>query len=278
MMFCGPFASELKHPLDTFRDRLLPCKSITEVRNSLFEAERSIHSEGKQIINPGGSGEKDFDPTWGNMLHKYGNDPDADVTYDAMLARQKAGDELRSIAIEREANSNVMSDEDRKRAQIREQIISEYGSYIEKNPPGLEFRDISELPYPKEQILDAISLEIVRENNDLRNELLKVFAEMLANFQENVGPTPVTTLGISDTELIAAARMSSTATGRGDFSEVKDFALKFAAKIANNPDKEKYELLRKVADEELVSIQSRLMAAEELSRQMPEAKKRQILG
>jgi hypothetical protein len=46
-MFHDPLASEPKHPLDTFRDRLLPCKSISEVQNSLFEAERSIHNEGK---------------------------------------------------------------------------------------------------------------------------------------------------------------------------------------------------------------------------------------
>jgi hypothetical protein len=232
-------------------------------------------SQARQIISPGESGEKDFDPTWGNMLHVYGNDPDADVAYDAMLAKQKASDERRSITLERAANSNVMSDENKKKAQIREQIISEYGSYIEKNPLGLEFRDASELPYSKGQILDAISMEIVRENNDLRIELLKACAVMLINYQENVGPTPVTILGISDVEFIStAARLSTAATTRGDFSEVKDFA----AKIANNPDAEKYELLRKQADEELINIQSKLMAAEELSRQMPEVKKQQILG
>lgn len=42
MMFQDPLAKEPKHPLDTLRDRLLPCKSIAEVRDSLFNAERSV--------------------------------------------------------------------------------------------------------------------------------------------------------------------------------------------------------------------------------------------
>ena len=44
-MFHDPLESEPKHPLDTFRDRLLPCKSIAEVQNSLLQAERRIHNE-----------------------------------------------------------------------------------------------------------------------------------------------------------------------------------------------------------------------------------------
>ncbi len=42
MMFQDPLAMEPKHPLDILRDRLLPCKSISEVRDSLFNAERSV--------------------------------------------------------------------------------------------------------------------------------------------------------------------------------------------------------------------------------------------
>lgn len=32
---------EVKHPLDSFRDRLLPCKSVSEAREYLLAAERS---------------------------------------------------------------------------------------------------------------------------------------------------------------------------------------------------------------------------------------------
>ena len=42
MMFQDPLANEPKHPLDILRDRLLPCGSISEVRDSLFRAERSV--------------------------------------------------------------------------------------------------------------------------------------------------------------------------------------------------------------------------------------------
>jgi len=42
MMFQDPASQEPKHPLDILRDRLLPCKSISEVRDSLLEAERTL--------------------------------------------------------------------------------------------------------------------------------------------------------------------------------------------------------------------------------------------
>ena len=41
-MFLDPLATELKHPLDILRDRLLPCRSITEAQDSLFHAEHSL--------------------------------------------------------------------------------------------------------------------------------------------------------------------------------------------------------------------------------------------
>ena len=41
-MFQDPLDVEPKHPLDILRDRLLPCRSISEVRDSLFEAERNL--------------------------------------------------------------------------------------------------------------------------------------------------------------------------------------------------------------------------------------------
>jgi hypothetical protein len=41
-MFQDSSALEAKHPLDVLRDRLLLCKSISEVRDSLFEAERNL--------------------------------------------------------------------------------------------------------------------------------------------------------------------------------------------------------------------------------------------
>lgn len=45
LMFQDSLASEPKHPLDILRDRLLPCKSISDIRNTLFEAERKVSNE-----------------------------------------------------------------------------------------------------------------------------------------------------------------------------------------------------------------------------------------
>lgn len=169
-------------------------------------------------------------------------------------------------ALENEGTSDSILEENRKKAKIRQQIISEYGSYIGNHPPVGEIRDVSELPYPKEEIFDAITLEIVRENNDQRVETLKVCAIMLADFQENVGVNPLSMLGLNTSEMLVGVTSND--------SDLKSLA----AKMAENPDKEKYESLRKVADGDLVNIQSKLMASEQLRRQMPEAKKRQILG
>lgn len=41
-MFQDVSALEPKHPLDILRDRLLLCKSISDVHDSLFEAERNL--------------------------------------------------------------------------------------------------------------------------------------------------------------------------------------------------------------------------------------------
>ena len=42
IMFQYQSATEPKQPLDVLRDRLLQCRSISEVRDSLLEAERNI--------------------------------------------------------------------------------------------------------------------------------------------------------------------------------------------------------------------------------------------
>lgn len=157
------------------------------------------------------------------------------------------------------------SEKNKKKAKIREKIVSEYGRYIEEHPMVGEIRDVSELPYTKENILDAIALTILLENDDQQVEAMKACAIMLADFQENVGPKPITMLNASSAEMIAGVT--------GNDSDLENLV----NKITENPNKEKYESFKKVADEELVKIKCKLMAAEELRVQMPEAKKRQIL-
>lgn len=154
--------------------------------------------------------------------------------------------------------------QNKKDTKRREQIISEYGSYIENHPPLGDIRDVSELPYPKEEILDAIALEIVRENNDQRVGILKACAIMLADFQENVGPRSLTIFGFSGAETLSmfAAVKKDESLLNNIIDRVKE--------TANGPDKDKYASFRKIADEELKYIKSKLMAAEKLRRQMPE--------
>ena len=57
--------------------------------------------EQRKILTPDESGKIDYDPTWGNIVHVPGKDPDADREWEAMGARQKAADERAQIAIER---------------------------------------------------------------------------------------------------------------------------------------------------------------------------------
>lgn len=174
--------------------------------------------------------------------------------------------------LENEATSDLISDENRRKAKIREQIVSEYGSYIENHPPVGEIRDVSELPYPKDEILDAITLEIIRESSDQTVEAMKACAIMLADFQEKVGPMPLSILGLSDANLlsmISVVKKDENALGS---------MIDHLKETMNNTDKEKYDLFRKIADEEREYIKKKLMAAEELRRQMSDEKKRQILG
>jgi len=41
-MFQDPLTAEPNHPLDILRDRFLPCKSISDIRESVLEALRRV--------------------------------------------------------------------------------------------------------------------------------------------------------------------------------------------------------------------------------------------
>lgn len=57
--------------------------------------------EQRKILTPDEAGKIDYDPTWGNIVHVSGKDPEADRAWEAMGARQKVEDERGEIAIER---------------------------------------------------------------------------------------------------------------------------------------------------------------------------------
>ncbi len=155
-----------------------------------------------------------------------------------------------------------MSDEDKEKAEIRKQIISEYGYYIATHPLGVEIRDVSELPYPKQEILDALTLEIALENDDKRVSAMIICGMALAKFQDNVGPKPLQMWGSDISEL---EELKAT-------SDIDKVSLIMSNFLAN----EKYFSLCEIASEERASIYKKLMAAKELRRQMPETKRNAI--
>jgi hypothetical protein len=164
-------------------------------------------------------------------------------------------------------------DQNKEKRIIRERIISEYGSYLENHPlNGIEIRDVSELPYPKEEILDAITLEIVREGDDQRVRIMEVCAMMLADFQENVGPKSLTIFGLSGADMISmfAALKKDESLFDNTIHRIKE--------SATDQSQEENDSFKKLADEEFEYIKRKLMVAEELRGKMSQEKKDQILG
>ena len=160
----------------------------------------------------------------------------------AWLRKEKSGDGVPAPA----PLSVVYGDNRRKR------IIRALQSYMINRKTVSEIRDESELPYSKNDILDAISLEILHEEDDQKVEYLKATAAFLADFQKNVGPVPLTLLGISDSAMLEIDMQKL-----GDLHDP-------LTRIELNPDKEKYKLLREMADNELAYILHRLASVSEL--------------
>jgi len=113
--------------------------------------------------------------------------------------------------------------------------------------------------------LNAIYLELVREEDGARREALKAGALTLADYQADVGTEPLGMLGISVEEMSQPPQND-------------DERKALAERIANNPNRERYKAYKTMADEEIVTIQANLTASEQMRQQMPDDKKREILG
>ena len=188
------------------------------------------------------------------------------------IAEAKSKEQIVSAGAEK-ALAHVLgyvstSPENRKKATEREEIVAAYGAYLEGNPTsGLEVRDVCVLPYSKEAILDAICLEIVRTNDSKRREALKVSAIFLADFQEGVGEKPLHKSGV-DFSTINSAAMTS--------DQLRALASQMAV-AAEGKEAKRYQEFATLASQELQGIQVRLVAAEKIGQEMPEAKKRESL-
>lgn len=158
-----------------------------------------------------------------------------------------------------------MSLKNSREGEQRSQIIRDYGRYLEVNPLEIgEIRDVSVLPYDKDEILDASLLEIIVEENSQQLQALKAGAILLAGFQENVGSKPLRILGVSHSELSKLVR---------DGTAIEKLATKM-----ENPDRSRYKSFLRVVRAERLDIEQKILAAEYIWQQMPEEKKREILG
>ncbi|MGF1609519.1 MAG: NfeD family protein [Kiloniellales bacterium] len=179
-----------------------------------------------------------------------------------------AGQDTSSAASDRPSSDALKIEEYRQNGEERAKIIADYGAFMEQNPSegGGQIWDVKCLPYDKEAILKAICLEIVREDDEKRIEALKVGALFLADYQDGVGDRPISMLGV-DLLSIDLASLKD-----------KDNAEALAAKIAKNPDRERFETYKPIIEEDRTRIQAMLLAADQVRRDMPEEKKREILG
>ena len=159
----------------------------------------------------------------------------------------------------------AMTEDNRQKAEERKQHVSDFGIFIEQNPNAFDIWDVHSLPHNKEVILDAICLEIISEDDDSRVEALKVLAMCLADFQDGVGNKPLSPLGVDPTLL-------------GTASASDEDINKLAAKIVDNPDRDHYEELQTLVQRNQQEILARLIAAEQMRREMSQDKKRDILG
>ena len=141
-----------------------------------------------------------------------------------------------------------MTEENRRKAEERLRIVSDYGEFIERNPIAAEIWDVKFLPHDKETILDAICLEIVRETDEKRLDALEVGAVTLAYFQEGVGDKPLSPLGV---DLTSADPASMSA----------DDLKALAGQIAGSSDHERYEARQPLVHENEQEILAKLAAA-----------------
>ena len=159
----------------------------------------------------------------------------------------------------------AMTEDNRQKAEERKQHVSNFAIFIEQNPNGIDIWDVHSLPHNKKVILDAICLEIISEDDDSRVEALKVLAMCLAYFQDGVGNKPLSLLGVD---------LTSLGTAPASDEDIN----KLAAQIVDNPDTDHYEGLQPLVQRDEQEILAKLISAERIRREMPEDRKRAILG
>jgi hypothetical protein len=132
------------------------------------------------------------------------------------------------------------------------EIISDWGNLMEDRTIRPDaFYDVSVLPHPKEAIIAAIERQILWVPNQELVELLITASLFLWNFLHGVGSAPLPLLG----EDLGPAH------GGEMTPEALDELRREAERIVTNPNRQRAEQFRAIADREAKLIDSRIAAA-----------------
>ena len=130
-----------------------------------------------------------------------------------------------------------------------QELVRAFELFLVEKKPISEIRDTSELPFPKTDILGAITEEIKGSEDGNRIQHLKALAAFLADFQDDVGSHPLTLMGISDVNFLKLRY-------RCDDNFPDPMGV-----IERNPDKDRYRAFKNLCDRELVYIANHLATA-----------------
>jgi hypothetical protein len=152
----------------------------------------------------------------------------------------------------------------REKQRHRLTVISDYESSLSGHALYGQIRDVSELPHAKADILEAILLELVRENDRSRRMLLESRALMLACFQERPAPGAACCVNCAGGELTVTAAESA---GHRPATE---------GAVDSNP--QIGDALDQRVKADMADIRIRIQGALSLRRKLPERLVHRILG
>ena len=130
-----------------------------------------------------------------------------------------------------------------------QELVRAFELFLVEKKPISEIRDTSELPFPKTDILGAITEEITGSEDGNRVQYLKALAAFLADFQDDVGSHPLTLMGVSDVDFLKLRY-------RNDDNFPDPMGV-----IERNPDKDRYRAFKNLCDRELIYIANHLATA-----------------
>ena len=151
--------------------------------------------------------------------------------------------------------------------------VNDYGTYMVDNHTAVDIVDSSELPHPKEEILDAIIASVILDQDGESIGAMNAAALELAYHQENVGPERLSMLGVNTSEfmelsksMLAKVNVDPEKIEKEGFSEEEtDLLTEHAKKTAPTEDGEKkYEEFKVLVHLDTITICDKLEQANKL--------------